>query len=46
MAILQSVLQHRSIGFLQDVASDFDDQIRANSNYVGVKGSVMNLAER
>lgn len=41
VASLQTVHQHGAIGFAQNVLSDLDHQVRANTQDVAVKGAMM-----
>ena len=43
---LQAVNQHRPILFLEDVASNLDDSVRANANEQTIECGVMELAQR
>jgi hypothetical protein len=40
------VTEHRSVGLLEDVLANLDDEIRTNPDDVAVEGSVMQLAQR
>jgi len=45
MALLQPMLQHWAVVLFEDVLSDFDDQVRADADDIGVEGGVMQFAE-
>jgi len=43
--LLQSVLQHWAINFVEQPLVDPDDQVRRNSQETSIEGGVMNLAK-
>ena len=43
--LLESVQQHGTVLFIQDISPNLDDKVRTNANKHPVKGGVMQLAE-
>jgi hypothetical protein len=46
MAFLNSVSQHGAVDFSENILPDLNDQVRPDSEDMGVKGGMMNLAQR